>query len=192
MQAVAQRQAGQRYHQPAQSPPAAPPKPQQRWPDHVKLLLDTQRPQVQHGLGIGGIVKIPGLTPEHEVGQKSRPACHMTTELLIFPGGQYQPAIAQADGHHQTQRRKDAPHTPRIEMAQTKLPAFKIAQYQPGDQVARDHKKNIHPNKAARQQAWKGMKKQHKQHRQGAQTIDVGAIRQGLAVLALNLNCHST
>lgn len=91
---------------------------------------------MQHGLGIGSIVKIPGFTPKHEVGQESGTTCHVTTELLIFPGGQHQPAITQADCHHQTQGRKDAPHTPRIEITQTKLPVFEIAQNQASDQIA--------------------------------------------------------
>ena len=106
---------------------------------------------MQHGLGVSGVVKITGLSQQHEVGEKNSTATGVIGELFVFNEVQANPSDCQTKTQYQRQSRKNATNSPSVKLAKAEALIAQVAKYQPGDEVARDDEKNIHPNKATTQ-----------------------------------------
>ena len=131
---------------------------------------------MQHGFGVSGIVKIAGLPQQHEVSQKDGTATGMLCQLFVFNKVQANPTGSQAKTQYQQQRWENSPNTPCVKMTQAKSLIAQVAQYQSGDEVARDDEKNIHANKATAQLVGKCVKNDDDQNRDGPQAINVRSV----------------
>jgi hypothetical protein len=171
-----ERDDGHRQRQPQDRPALAPCKPQQQRPEDVELLLDPQRPQVQQRLGLGRGVEVARFAEEHQVGEERGTARGLLAELRELARQQHVPAECQRGEQHQHQRGKDAPDAPRIEVAVGEIAGREALQKDGRDQETRDHEEDVDADEAAGQQARKGVVRQHRAHRDGAQAVNVRAV----------------
>ena len=174
--AEAQR-AQPRHHQPHRPGPHPQHQRQQQRVDQIELLLDRQAPGVQQRLQGGGVGKVAGLGHEIEVGQEYRrhpEACH---QAAVGARRQPEPAHRRSDRQHHEQRGQDAPR-PALVKAQDRDAAAQVVVFDQdfGDQIARDHEKDVNPEKAAAETGDPGVKQDHRHHRHRAQPVDVAAI----------------
>ncbi|MNS95452.1 hypothetical protein D3C72_1297140 [compost metagenome] len=158
------------------APLALPGQAQQHGPEDVELLLDGQRPQVQQRLGLGGVVEVAGLAPEGEVRDEARARGHVLAQLFPFVRQQGEPAEGHGGQQHQRQRREDALHAARIELAVAEAVALEAAQDDGGDQEARDDEEDVDADEAALDPLRERVVAEHRQHRDGAQPVDVRAV----------------
>ncbi|MCY1545673.1 hypothetical protein D9M68_816250 [compost metagenome] len=92
-------------------------------PQHVELLFDGQRPQVQQGFVGRGGVEIARLAPEGKVGNEGAAGEHVFAQLLVVHRRQVEPAQGDDGGQHQEERGKNALDTFGVEVGETE-PAF--------------------------------------------------------------------
>ena len=153
-----------------------PKKQAEKRPDQIELLLNPQTPQVQQGFGFCRIVEIPSFAPEHEIGHKPDTSDRMFAQLLVFVGQQCKPAESQRSKQDRQECWEDSFDAPRIKLQDTEAATVQVFKNDGRDQKTRDHEKNIHPNEAALHPGRKRMKSHHRQHGDGAQAVDVGAV----------------
>lgn len=151
---------------------------QQAGHDYVELFLDCQRPSVEQGL-VRQRILLPVIVlrvPEQVVREKVGDALRGTADFRQFARQQQEDAGQQGERHGRQERRENAPHPPHVEMAQRKPLCGEILQQQQRDQVARDDKENVHPDKAAVERIDVGMEQHDRQHGQRAQAVDIWAV----------------
>ncbi len=101
----------------------------------------------------------------------------MFSELRVLVGQERKPPEQEARDQHHRERGKDASDTPRIEVSQAETIVPQAAENDAGDEVAGDDKKHVHADKAAADQAWKGVEAQDRQNGYCAKAVDVRTVR---------------
>ena len=173
----------QRDQQPEQTPAAIAPlagksaEPHQQREEQIELLLHPQRPGLGEGIEFGGGAEIIHRQPVQDQvgGAEQRPPAD-TQHLARI-------RIHQTEGHRRDQHTEQqggqqAPDAAAIETEhQIAQAAGGPLGQGTGDHEARDHEEHIHPEVAAGQQAGAQVVHDHRQHRNGPQAIDFGAVR---------------
>ncbi len=86
------------------------------------------------------------------------------------------PGRAQGRADHEQAGGENPLDPPGVEPAERdRLPRLELAHQDPGDQVAGDHEEHVDPDEAARRPA-REMVRDHRQHRDRAQTLDLGPV----------------
>ena len=88
----------------------------------------------------------------------------MLAHLFVLRGQKDQPSVSQTQQKHGDERREEPPHPAGIELPEAEVPLSHPLVEDPGNQVAGDDKKDIHPDESSRQEARKGMVKHHRQN----------------------------
>jgi len=91
---------------------------------------------------------------------------------------------------HREQRGEDAPDAALVEMRDGEAALLHLAVDERGDQVARDDEEDIDADKAARERPDLEVIEHHRQHRERAQPVDIGAVADGVAFDGLRHSEH--
>ncbi len=150
--------------------------PQQDRKEDVVLLLDRQRPGVKHRLHLGLIVEIARLPEEQDVRGEEQGRDHALRKVAEIERHQQERRRHAAGDDHGEQAGHDPPDAPLIEVEDREPVVRELGGQNAGDQVARNDEEHVDPDIAAAEHGPAGMKEQHRQHRQRAQTIDLGLI----------------
>jgi hypothetical protein len=148
------------------------------------LLLDRERPGVQQRLLHRGAVEIAGLEPEEEIGGKGDDGCDRTKELQSFGSQQIMKRRDRRQRHHRVERRQQPAHPTLVESRKRKRAVLDFRLDDTGDQVAGDHEKDIDADKTAVNGRRLEMERDHRQHGDGPEPVDVftiGACHNGRA-----------
>ena len=78
--------------------------------------------------------------------------------------------------HHGVERGQQPSHPALVESRKGKTAALHFRLDDPGDQISRNHKEDIDADKAAEHRRRLEMERDHRQHRDGAQPVDVFTI----------------
>ena len=131
---------------------------------------------MQHRLEIGRLIEIARLAPEQKVRHKAGARSHFLGKLQILMWPDEKPPIQKRCNHHQNQCRKNAPEPAIVELKDTVSPCFHFRKQDSGNQVAGDHKEDIDPNIAAREQCRKRMKQNNDPDSDGSLAINIGTV----------------
>ena len=144
--------------------------PQQQWPDDVKLLLDTETPEMQKRFGLRRIVEITAFEPEQKVGNESCATGDMLAELGIFMIEKEKKTLKKIVDERKTkpenetseqnryQNRVNPPDPPAVKIPETESIAFELAENDRGNQKTGNDEKISTPTKPPRMtfgKAWK-------------------------------------
>jgi hypothetical protein len=145
--------------------------------EEIELLLHRQRPGVQQRLeGAHRGEVVAGYPPEVDVGHRRRRG-HQGPGHGDQIGRQQQGGRCdRGDDQSDEQRGGNAADAPVVEASDRHLPRFDVAGQLPRDEKARDDEEHVDPDEAAGKPRHAAMEQQHSQNRDGAQTVDVGAI----------------
>jgi len=83
-----------------------------------------------------------------------------------------EPCKWNASHEHQTQRGRDSANAAFIEVQETEAPMICFLKNQRGDQVSADDEEDINTHITARKSGQASVKQDHRNNRNGAQTID--------------------
>jgi len=163
----------------------APPGAQQhdRGPEQIELFLDAERPQMQERLESSRSVKVTRFAPQEEIRHEHRACRDVLQQLLVVEVGEREPSEHGHGQQHDGERRDDAPNAPDVEVEQADPAAIGFVEEEAGDQKPGDDEEHIHADKSTRKGARRGMEGSDGQHGDRAQTVDVGAILQGMTAL---------
>ena len=102
----------------------------------------------------------------------------MRAQLLVFGAVEGRPAHGQACQQHNDQRGKDAANAAAIELADGERAGIDAAKDDPGNQVARHDEEDVDADEAGRERCGKEVVRDDREHGDGAQAVDVGAVFQ--------------
>src|SRR5262245_21689073 len=145
-------------------------------PHQVVLLLHPERPQVKQGLQLGVDVEVSRLLPQDDVRDESGAARYVLAQPRELVGQQHEPAQSQAPQKHEHERRKDAPHAAPVEPGEGEAAALQVLEEDARDEEARDDEEHVDAGEAAGGRLWEGVERHHREHREGAQAVDVRPI----------------
>src|SRR5262249_57981920 len=88
---------------------------QKRWPDDIKLLLNTERPEMQQRLEMRFAVEIAALAPERYVGEETGAEEDVLAQLRKLEGQQVYETECQHEPKTNSKSRKEAADAPQVE-----------------------------------------------------------------------------
>ena len=150
---------------------AFPSKPQRQGPNDVKLLLNSQAPQVEHRLCLSGVIEIPAFIDQNKIGDERGGACHMLAKLRVFVGRQREPAKRQRERRHKNKGRKNSSDATTEEISEAEQPFVQIFEDMAGNQKPADDEENVDADKPASQPAGKRVKGDDRQDGERSQPI---------------------
>ena len=163
--------------------PDPPPEHEQQGPHDVELLFDRERPQVLEGLAAPGVGRdvdvrdaVDDVPPVLAV-EAEREVAAEPPEILVVEDRDDEPG----DEHHRDQRGPQATDPPDPEVPQVDaLARLRLGEQQARDQVPADHEEHLDAEEPAAQQRSIGavVVEQHRDHRDRAQPVEPGEIRQ--------------
>ena len=119
--------------------------------------------------------KVACVIPEEKIRRQQALRDRGLPQLLVVRRNHEKAARDQREQHHDKQCRKNAPHATVPEFDQRKASVLKISREQSRDEKAGDHEEHIHADIAAGE-ARAGMIKEHRQHGDRSQPVDVAAV----------------
>ena len=155
-------------------------------PQHVELLFDRQRPQVQQGFVGRGGVEITRFAPEGKVGDEGTAGENVFAQLLVVHRRQVEPAQGDDGGQHQEEGGENALDPFGVEVGETKPALLQPRQDDRADEVARNDEKDVHTHKTALDVLREGVVQNHRDHGDGSQTVDVRSVVGGVGA-----RCHA-
>src|SRR5689334_15827915 len=100
----------------------------------------------------------------------------MEPRLLVFLGGEDEPAYRAHGQERDDQRRKDPPDAAGIELGEAEGSLTEAAEDDRRDEEAGDDEKDVDADEPRFRQARKRMERHHGQHRDPAQAVDIGPV----------------
>ena len=146
------------------------------WEQQIELLFNRQRPSVQQWLFRGGSGPVSRLAPEMEIGDEScrreqaYPIAHQRVRKENHTRGNGD------NGEHRKQGREDSADATLIKSEDGERALLHFAPDEVRDQKPGDDEEDIDPDEPAGERRDLVMKEHHRQDRDRAQPIDVGAI----------------
>jgi len=121
-------------------------------------------------------VEVSGLHPEQHIRAEQRAGKYLPAQFRKLVGQEQGPAKQQNCREHCDQCRKNSARPPRVKRDDAESALAGLINDEPGNEVAGDDEKHVHPDKPARNPARKGVKSDHGENRDGTQPIDVGPV----------------
>ena len=149
---------------------------QQQRPQNVELLLDAERPEVQHRVVHLDRLEVRALKYLDDVGCERRAGERICRHLLELFGKEIDPAEREARHQDQDERGKDAPDSPGIKIQVREAASLEVAEDDGADEEAGDDEKNVDTDEAPGDLVRKEVKAEDGKYRDRAQAVDVGAI----------------
>ena len=101
----------------------------------------------------------------------------MLAQLPQFVGEKQQAARQHGAAEHQDQRREYPPDAARVEVCVTEPAGLQGSEQDARDQVTGDDEEDVHADEATAQAAGRGVEHQNEEHRDRAQTVNIGSVR---------------
>ena len=135
---------------------------------------------MQQGLQRGIDVEVSALTPENHVLEKKNSRSHVLPHLLELVIEQDDLSEDQSEDEQGDQRGEESSDATRVKLTEAETsvtsPCFDTLVEDPTDQVARDHKEDIHPGEASGQYSREGVIDDHAEHGNSPQAINIWAV----------------
>jgi hypothetical protein len=129
--------------------------------DQVKLLFDSERPQVQQRLRVRHRVEVADLPPEQPVLREANTGGNVLSEEHKLLWEQIEPTQRQRGHQHHCQRGNDPPDAPCIKVAEREAARLQLSEDDSGDEIAGNDKEHVDPSEPTWQESRLGVKHEH-------------------------------
>ncbi|MCY1531821.1 hypothetical protein D9M68_670600 [compost metagenome] len=121
-------------------------------------------------------IKVARFAPEGEVGNEGAARKNVFAHLFVVNRQQLVPAHHKHRGQHKEQGRENALDAAHIKIRKPEVLLLQSAQDDRADQVAGYHEEDVHPDEATPDVFGESVVQHHRDHRNRAQAINVGAV----------------
>ena len=147
-------------------------------PDEIELLLNAERPQMQERLHrrVGPeIAADAGEAHEPEIHGEVRIAEQAAADLAELGRRSHEPSDDPDETHHHEKRGEDALGPPGVKHREREPPGGALRENDSRNEKARDDKEDVDADEASGKPGAIGMEDDHAEHRERAQSVDVGS-----------------